>query len=226
MKQRTFYTEAAYLIGLVAMALGTAMMTLANFGVSMVVAPAYLLHLKLSEYLPFFSFGMAEYSLQAVLLLAMMVLLHRAKPGYIFSFVTAFVYGLLLDVFLSLLRFPGIELPGIRIVFYVLGFLITAFAVSCMFHTYLAPAVYELFVREVSSAKKRNITRFKTCYDLISLLVAVALSFCFFGPGHFEGIRLGTVLVALLNGKTIGLFTRLLERHFVFRDRFTCLPRA
>ena len=59
MKQRIFYTEACYLIGIVTMALGTAMMTLADFGVSMVVAPAYLLHLKISEYLPFFSFGMA-----------------------------------------------------------------------------------------------------------------------------------------------------------------------
>ena len=69
MKKKIFYTEYAYVIGIVLLALSTALTVLADFGVSMVIAPAYLLHLKVSEYLPFFSFGMAEYTLQAVLLL-------------------------------------------------------------------------------------------------------------------------------------------------------------
>lgn len=46
-----FYTEAAYFIGLVTLALGTALMERADFGMSMVVAPAYLVYLKVSEYL-------------------------------------------------------------------------------------------------------------------------------------------------------------------------------
>ena len=53
MKKRTFYTEAAYALGIVILAIGTAMMEKANFGMSMVVAPAYLLHLKLADTLPF-----------------------------------------------------------------------------------------------------------------------------------------------------------------------------
>ena len=226
MKQRTFYTELAYLMGIITMAFGTALMTLADFGVSMVVAPAYLLHLKVSQFLPFFSFGMAEYTLQAVLLLAMMIFLRKAKIGYVFSFVTAFVYGLMLDGFLMLLSFPGADAMAVRVVYYVAGFFITAFAVSLMFHTYLAPAVYELFVREVTKEKGLNVTRFKTLYDLASLLIAVVMSFVFFGLWHFEGVKLGTVLVALLNGKTIGMFTSILEKNFTFKDRFTCLPRA
>jgi len=226
MKQRTFYTELSYLIGIVTMALGTAMMTLADFGVSMVVAPAYLLHLKISQYLSFFSFGMAEYTLQAVLLIAMMLLLRKAKLGYVFSFVTAFVYGLMLDGFLMLLSFPGAETMAVRVLFYLAGFFITAFAVSLMFHTYLAPAVYELFVREVTKEKGLNVTRFKTLYDLASLLIAVVMSFLFFGLWHFEGVKLGTVLVALFNGKCIGMFTSVLEKHFVFKDRVSFLPRA
>ena len=39
--RRTFYTEAAYFIGLIMLALGTAFMERADFGMSMVVAPAY-----------------------------------------------------------------------------------------------------------------------------------------------------------------------------------------
>ena len=83
-KKRVFYTELAYVLGLLALAVGTALMERADFGVSMVVAPAYLLHLKLSEFWPFFTFGMAEYTFQAVLVLVTMLLLRRAKLSYFF----------------------------------------------------------------------------------------------------------------------------------------------
>lgn len=103
MNQKTFYTEIAYLLGLLILALGTAFMERADFGVSMVVAPAYLIHLKVSEVLPFFSFGMAEYTLQAVVILAMILILRRIKLSYFFSFVTAVLYGLTLDGAMALI---------------------------------------------------------------------------------------------------------------------------
>lgn len=84
MKKRVFYTELAYLFGLILLSLGAALMTFSDFGVSMVVAPAYLLHLKLSEIIPFFSFGMAEYTLQAVILVVMMSIIRRVKFSYFF----------------------------------------------------------------------------------------------------------------------------------------------
>ncbi|MBR0356508.1 MAG: hypothetical protein IJH54_03410, partial [Clostridia bacterium] len=69
MKKPILYAEAAYLMGMGLVPLGVALMTRADFGVSMVVAPAYLLYLKLNPVWPFFTFGMAEYTLQGVLLL-------------------------------------------------------------------------------------------------------------------------------------------------------------
>ncbi|MBQ9166537.1 MAG: hypothetical protein IJX71_06415, partial [Oscillospiraceae bacterium] len=96
-EKRVFYTELAYVMGLLALAFGTALMERADFGVSMVVAPAYLVHLKLSETLPFFTFGMAEYTFQALLLVVMVVVLRRFRVSYLFSFVTAVLYGLTLD---------------------------------------------------------------------------------------------------------------------------------
>ena len=42
--KRTFYTEVAYILGIVVLAAGNALMEKANLGMSMVVAPAYLLH--------------------------------------------------------------------------------------------------------------------------------------------------------------------------------------
>ena len=39
--RKTFYTEAAYVLGIVILALGTALMSFGNFGMSVVVAPPY-----------------------------------------------------------------------------------------------------------------------------------------------------------------------------------------
>ena len=96
-RKKVFYSEAAYALGILILALGTALMERADFGVSMVVAPAYLLHLKLSQYLPWYSFGVSEYILQAVLLVALALCMGKFKKGYLFSFLTAVLYGAALD---------------------------------------------------------------------------------------------------------------------------------
>lgn len=105
--KRTFSTELAYVFGIVFVARGVVLMEKADFGVSMVVAPAYLLYRWLSPVWSFVTFGMAEYCLQAVLLLAMCLLL-RFRVSYLFSFVTAVVYGFALDAFMLL----GAALPA------------------------------------------------------------------------------------------------------------------
>lgn len=80
--KRTFSTELAYVFGIVFVALGVVLMEKADFGVSMVVAPAYLLYRWLSPVWSFVTFGMAEYCLQAVLLLVMCLLL-RFRVSYV-----------------------------------------------------------------------------------------------------------------------------------------------
>lgn len=225
MKKKVFYTEGTYLLGLFVLTVGTVLMTKADFGLSMVVAPAYLLHLKVSEFLPFFSFGMAEYTLQGVLLLATGLLTRRFRISYLFSFFTAVFYGLMLDGLLELAIFLPVSSLIWRGVWYALGLVICSLGVSLLFRTYLPPAAYEFFVKEVSGKMKKNIHRFKTLYDCVSCAVAVAMSFLFFGFGHFEGVKLGTVFCALLNGTIIGFFARWMEDHFEFRDRFSGLRK-
>ncbi len=218
MKKRTFYTELAYLGGIVLLALGTAFMERADFGLSMVVAPAYLVYLKLSQTLPFFTFGMAEYALQAVILLFMTLLLRKAKLAYLFSFISAVLYGLALDGAMALFSLlPDAQTAG-RVLCYLVGMPVCAMGVSLFFHTYIPPEAYELFVKELASNLHADVHKCKTVYDCVSCLVGIGMSFAFFGLWHFEGIKLGTVLCALVNGTLIGACTRLLERGWVFRD--------
>lgn len=218
MKKKTFYTELSYIIGLTLLALSAALMEKADFGLSMVVAPAYLLHLKLSQYLPFFTFGMAEYTFQALLLVIMVIVLRKFKLSYLFSFVTAVLYGLILDFMIMVVDFIPSETFAMRIVLYVLGLVGCASGVSLLFHTYISPEVYELFVKEVSALLGININRFKTIYDCSSCMIAIIMSFAFFGLWQFEGVKIGTVVCAIVNGYIISMFSKLYERFFDFKD--------
>lgn len=217
-RQIVFYAELAYVLGVLALALGTALMERADFGVSMVVAPAYLLYLKLSQVFPFFTFGMAEYTLQACLLVALCLVLRRFRVSDLFSFVTAVVYGFTLDGCMALAALLPEGGMAARLTCYALGMLVCAVGVSLLFHTYIAPEVYELFVKELAAKTGAGVHRVKTAYDCASCAVAVALTFAFFGLGRFEGVKLGTVICALVNGSLIGVCNRALDARFVFRD--------
>ena len=166
------------------------------------------------------TFGMAEYCLQAVLLLAMCLLLRRFRVSYLFSFVTAVVYGFVLDAFMVLGAMLPVDSMALRGLYYVLGMLFCTAGVSAMFHTYISPEVYELFVKEVSAHFGADINRFKTGYDCVSCLIGVAMSFLVFGLWHFESVKWGTILCALINRHIIGRISAFYEKHWTFCDRF------
>lgn len=220
MKKKVFYTELSYVLGLVIMAFAAAFTEKANFGMSMVVAPAYILHLKLSQFLPWFTFGVAEYCFQGVLVVITALVMRKFKTFYLFSFVTAVLYGTLLDGTMALIAPLPDNTLVLRMVWFVLGTVLCSFAVSLFFHTYLAPEAYELIVKELAVKTNKNINKIKTAYDCFSVVLGVVLSFSFFGFGVFEGVKLGTVFCAIINGFLISRFSALLERFFEFKNKW------
>lgn len=216
--KKVLFSECAYVLGIIALAIGTAFMEKADLGMSMVVAPAYLIYLKISQYFDWFTFGMAEYCLQAVLLIVLSVILRKFKPIYLFSFCTALIYGFVLDFCIWLVSFLSITTIAGRMGVYGLGILLCAGGVSLLFHTYIAPEAYELFVKEISARFQKELHIVKTIYDCSSCAVSIILSFAFFGFGHFEGVKLGTLICALVNGWLIGRISRVMDGYFDFKD--------
>ena len=228
-KKLTFYTEIAYFVGLFFLAFGTALTVYGGFGISMVVAPAYILHLFVSQFLPFFSFGMAEYTLQAVILVILSIILRKAKWSYLLSFVAAILYGLALDLSTKLTAFFPQLLP-LRIIVYLIGVIIICAAVALLFSAYLPPEAYEMFVKEFSAKFKKPIPKVKMIYDCASLVVAIILCIILLSPFKADsflgvinnfmacGISIGTVACAFINGPIIGLFQRLYSKIFNFKD--------
>ena len=215
MKKPRLSREFCYLPATVFLALGAALMSKANFGLSAIIAPAYLLSQILRV-----SFGTAEYCLQGLLVVAVCFAVRKFRWTYLLSFVSAFLYGMVLDGFLWLLSFSGEWGVILRISMMLVGMLLSSLGVSLFFKTYLAPGAYELFVKEVSTRYGWKLSRFKVIYDSVSCLVAVILSLAVFGSIFDRGIGIGTVLVALVNGWIIGLFSKGLDRIFDFYDRF------
>lgn len=215
MKKPILYTEIAYLVGIVLLAVGNSLSAFADFGMSMVVAPAYVLHLALSDLWPWFSFGLAEYAIQALIILALIVVTRRVKARFFLSYCTTLLYGLVLDAVAA----PIGLLPawfGVRLAAFLLGFLLTAAGVALLLTPYFPPGLYEVFVQEITARWKWKFGVVKTVYDLCSLVVAVVMSLLVFGT--LRGIGVATVVCAFLNGTAIHLFGRLFSRLFAVKD--------
>ncbi len=209
--KRVLYSEISYVLGQIFLAFGAALITTAGFGVSMVVAPAYLI----SEKVSFLTFGMAEYSFQALLLAVFCVIMRQFRAKYLLSFVTAFIYGCLLDLFLGLCALGAPYALATRIILFVLGEAGTVAGVVFFFKSYIPPEVYELFVQEVSRKFGFDMGRVKWIYDIASLALSIVISLAFFGAIH--GIGVGTVICAAVNGGLISLFSKFLDSHFEIR---------
>ena len=212
--------ELAYVLGVILCALGVCFSAKSGFGVSMVVAPAYVLHCKLEPLRPFFSFGVAEYVLQGGLILLLCPVVGRFKKKFLLSFGTAVFYGVVLDFWRMLF---GTEVPNElwqRAFFCGLGGCITAFAIALLLRTYLPQQGYELVVKELSDRYGWAMGRVKWIYDMSSLVVAILLMLLLFGEFSFSMIGAGTLLLTLVNTPLITGFGKLLDRFFVFTPFF------
>lgn len=213
--KKKFSTELCYVLGLLALAIGATLMIKANFGLTMIVAPAYVLHAKLADTFSWLTLGMMEYLWQGVLLAAMMLIVRRARLSYLFAFITAVIFGFLLDGCLALSAYLPVTM-ALRIVYYIAGVLICSCGVAFVFRTYISPEVHELLVKEIADKFSKQSHHVKMGYDIFCCAVALILTLCFFG--RLVGIGWGTIACAFINGTLIGFISKWFDRHFEFVD--------
>ncbi len=214
-------SEAAYLPTIILIAFSVALTAAADLGVSMIVAPAYILSLKFD----FLTFGLAEYIVQGILFVVFCIIMKKVKLVYFTSFITGLIYGFILDMWRKFVPFlnpeavaPGSQPMWLRIIFLVVGMTLTSLAVALFFKIYIYPQVYDFFVKGLIKIKKIPTRRIKTGFDMCCLGVALILSFALFGK--LNGIGWGTAAMTLFNGTLIALFEKLLDRFFIFEPKF------
>ena len=178
----------------------------------MIAAPSYII----SERFAFITTGQVEWALQALFLALMCMIIRRFRLAYLTSFLSALVYGALIDLFRFLLDPLALQTLALRIVFFVLGMVLTSLSVALLFKNYLAPCAYDFFVRVVGEVKKLDMRKWKIAYDAGMLLFSVVLSLALFR--RLVGLSVGTVVLVVCNGNIISLFSNLLDKHFEFYD--------
>lgn len=213
--------EIAWVLGIVLCALGVCLVTKAGFGLSMIAAPAYILHVGLVKIFPWYSQGTSEYVFQGILLILLCIGIQRFRLRYLLSFVTAFLFGLVLDGWFLVFGGNGVyDGLALRIVVFVIGELVTGLAIAFFFRTKLPLQIYELVVTELAERYRWKNTTVKQVYDIVSLVLSVLLAF--FVNRSMAGIGIGTIILTVVNAPLIALWGKLLDRLFTFEEKGDC----
>lgn len=213
-------SELSWVIGWLALTLSICLITKTGFGVSMVVSPAYVVHLALVDIWPWFTFGVSECFLQGTLLILLCICVRRFKWQYLLAFLCAVIHGVLLDGWL--LIFSGVEFDtiAVKIIMFIIGVILTGFSISLFFRTYLPLEVYDLFITELCAVYPLKQSIVKWVYDFSMLIIAGVLALVLFGD--FTGLGIGTLICAVVNSPIITAFGKIWDSKIEYT---TFLPK-
>ena len=212
--------ELVYILGAAILSLATAMLTTADFGLSVIVSPAYLVSVKTG----FLTFGQAEYVVQGILFVLFCIIMRKIKILYFGAFLSGIIYGFFLDMWRTWIPHlnPDIYPTGtlsmqLRIVYFVVGFFINILGVTLYFKHRYYPQVYEFFVKGVSEKYRIELPKFKLAFDLAFLALSLVLTLVMFHK--IVAIGVGTLIMACCNGPLIGAYSRWFDKHFELKSR-------
>ena len=225
MKRIPKSSELLWLFGMIFVALGVALCSKADLGVSMIAAPTFVIQEAISRLWSGFSVGMTEYLLQGLVLLILCLIIRRFRLRYLLAFAVAVVYGYILNLFLWIFGNVSFDAAWLRWVMLLVGDISTAFGVACFFRTYLPLQVYELFVAELSDKYRWNMNIVKWVFDLSLLVISATLALTLFGDAasfdwstiwyaSFHSIGLGTLVTTAINSPLITAMGKLIDRVF------------
>ncbi len=231
MKRLNRSSEVLWVFGIIFVALGVAICSKANLGVSMIAAPTFVVYDAIAPLWSGFSVGVTEYIVQGLVLVILCVIVRRFNWRYLLAFATAVIYGYVLDLFLWVLSAVAFNAIWVRWIMLLVGDAVTAFGVACFFRTYMPLQVYELFVAELADRFRLNINKVKWTFDLTLLAVSVILALVLFtgngsfdwstiGYSSFHSIGAGTIVTTIINSPLIAFMGKVVDRFFGNTPRF------
>ena len=210
--------EFAFVLGMIIMPFAIAICTKAGLGLSMIAAPTYII----SEKIPL-TYGQTEYIFQLLVLIIMSIIVGRFKPIYLTSFLSALVYGTILDFFIWCMSGFELTVLWVKILFFACGIVLTSLGVAVLMNTYLPPCAYDYLVREVVRERRLELKKVKLANDTVYFATAVLLTLLL--HHRFIGITWGTLVIVVVNGNLISAFNKLLNSRFEFFTRFVKLEK-
>lgn len=200
-----------WVLGICLCCLGVCLCTKADFGLSMIAAPPYIIHCFFRDTFSWYTQGTSEYLWQTLLVIITCIAVRKIRLKYFLSFLTAILSGFVIDGWFLLLGGNGVyaSMP-MRIAAFAGGSLIISLAVAFVFRTTLPPQAYELIVSEIADKFKLDKSKTKLVNDILMLAVAVILSRAL--THSWTGIGIGTVIATFANAPLIKLFGKLIDK--------------
>jgi uncharacterized membrane protein YczE len=217
--------ELNWLLGVFLVALGVAICNRANLGISMIAAPAFIIADAIHPLWNGFTVGMAEYLVQGLIVILACLICWRIDWRYLLSFLTAVIYGYVVDMWMLIIGTEPFEELWLRWVMLIVGDIVTCTGVAFFFRTYLPVEAYELFVHEVSRVRKFNLHKVKWIFDFSCLAVSIVLAFSIFGDAttfdwatiythSFHHIGLGTIVTTVISAPLINVISLVVRKRF------------
>ena len=207
------------------MSLGVAICNRANLGVSMIAAPAFIIHDATSQVTSALSLGVIEYLVQGFIILLTCLIVKRFNWRYLLSFLTAVIYGYFIDMWMLIIGTEPFDALWMRWVMLIVGDVVTAVGVAFFFRTYLPVEAYELCVHEIVRVHKFNFHKVKWIFDFSCLGVSIILAVSLFGDvttfdwstiytHSFHHIGLGTIVTTIISAPIINLSGKVIDVFF------------
>ena len=214
MKKSACYRGLFYLIGLLVLAIGLALTTQVQLGVSPIISVAQAFSL-----LTGINFGDATLIWYTVFILVE-VLLHavgkncRQIPLDLLQFPLSLVFTRFLNVFKAMIPDFAADLseswlgtmPG-RLVFLLIAIVFTGVGAALSMDVRLIPNPGDGIVQAISDAVKKPAGLVKNCVDISCVCISVILGLTL--RGQLLGIGIGTVCAMILVGRVIAVFNHL-----------------
>lgn len=188
--------ELFTLLGLIFVAFAVTLLIKADFGVSAISGVPYVLSLAF----PRLTLGNWNTLLQCLWLAITMILIRKFKPGYLFSFLLAFIFGPMLDQVNGLIAPLPHTIPW-RIGYFAVGYVCMALGITSFFVCGTPVLPFDTVPRAFVIEKGVSAQKARTVYDLIHLALLIGVGLIFLGRVVAVG------WVTIFNAMTMGYVT-------------------
>lgn len=222
------YSEYAWFFSVLFIALSVAFLRAAGFGTSLTSAPALVLYEKVALTTNKLTYGEAEYTIQALVLLFLFIVTGKFKKKYLFAFCSTLIFSAIVDAtenILLLLPISVLSSIFFKIFLIVISLIIGPIGYVLMSHSYISPIIYILYYTELAEEINKSKNFVFWTYNLISCGFAIFLSFYFFGIWTFVGVNIATILYTLSTILLHEPIENFIEKHYKFRDKYPKLKR-
>lgn len=216
--KKSVHGEVFLALAMLLNSLAVTLMIKADFGLSALSAVPYTLHIAF----PALSLGTWNTVMQCFWLVMTMVAIQKWKPGYLFSFVLAFLFGLLLDAWAPMMAAWGNAL-ALRLAYFTAGFFLMSLGISLFFLCSTPVLPFDTVPRAFVMEKGLTVLAARLGLDLLNLAMALVVALVF--VGRVAGIGVGTVVSALLMGVVSSRVTAWVQARYQVEPYFKALGK-